>query len=196
MANHGIAYSLGQYNEVVYAILKSLPGVLAGTDPKQMIRRIQRSGEELADKLTEVLLTLETFVITTDGRKTASELARLTKQTFVSNWITDRDFPIKEHAVTNRTLEYVVFGERPKFEEVLEEFRRLNLVQPTYEEALCFSTCYPEEQKKYKIIFPHEPVICSDLPCVIVLQYFSSRDIAAVQIANLPTPAVYVGART
>ena len=51
----------------------------------------------------------------------------------------------------------VEFGHDPTSDEVLAEFARQGLERPTEEDALRFGEKYPDEQKKYSIVFLHEP---------------------------------------
>ena len=51
----------------------------------------------------------------------------------------------------------VEFGHDPTSDEVLAEFARQGLERPTEEDALRFGEKYPDEQKKYPIVFLHEP---------------------------------------
>jgi len=51
----------------------------------------------------------------------------------------------------------VEFDHDPTSDEVLAEFARQGLERPTGEDALRFGEKYPDEQKKYPIVFLHEP---------------------------------------
>lgn len=56
MSKHGTAYDLGQYNEVLKAVITELPAALDGTDPKAMITGIQNRGEVLRLALNRALV--------------------------------------------------------------------------------------------------------------------------------------------
>ncbi len=51
----------------------------------------------------------------------------------------------------------VEFDHDPTSDEVIAEFTRQGLERPTEEDALRFGEKYPDEQKKYPIVFLHEP---------------------------------------
>lgn len=59
MKTHGTAFGLGQYNEVLAALVKSLPGALDKREPKMLISALQKKGGVLSSKLTEIFKELE-----------------------------------------------------------------------------------------------------------------------------------------
>ena len=58
MSRHGTAYSLEQCGEVLVALTRALPKVLEGTDPKQVIKALDKRGEELGSALSRALLAM------------------------------------------------------------------------------------------------------------------------------------------
>lgn len=122
------------------------------------------NGKTLACVLREVFmangkLAGKVFPITCEGVKT-SELVKHGRYDDADERITDKLFPIERHAPQARMIEIVKLelGHDPTSNEVLAEFVRRGLKQPTYEDALVFGVAYPKEQKKHPIVFLHEPV--------------------------------------
>ncbi len=75
MSKHGTAnYSLGQYNEVLGAVQKALPGALVDTDPKAVIAALSKKGEHLQAGLNGLIVGITTE--TRPPMDTASQLAR------------------------------------------------------------------------------------------------------------------------
>ncbi len=101
----------------------------------------------------------DVFTLALQGKAKASELVRQGKYYWVNDWITDKRFPIQEHALVSRTIELVKFDHDPTSEEVLTELARRGLERPTYEDALYFGIEYPEEQRKHPVVFLHELVL-------------------------------------
>lgn len=166
MIRHGTDYSSEQYDKVLVVVAGALPKVLAGTDPEQMIFALQKRGEALEKTLVEAFLSFrdgatsrEVFTLTLEGAYKVSELVKQGKYDWVNDWITDECFPLEFESLPMRhTIELVEFEHDSTSEEVLAEFERLELERPTYEDALYFGIQYPEEQRKYPIVFLHEPV--------------------------------------
>lgn len=182
MTEHGTAtYTLGQYNEVLVAVTRVLPRGLEGTDPKILIRLLQKSGGVLSQKLAEVFRSMlqpcvatgEVFRLMIDGDKNASELVALAKYDWFNDWITDDHLPIKPHAPIEKVIEYVKFDRHPESEEVLAEFARRGLQRPAYEDALYFGLPYnyPDEQRRAPLVWLHEPVEVSDDNRYVLVSY-------------------------
>lgn len=67
MSQHGTAYTLGQYNEVMVMVVRALPKALEGTDPKRIITCLQQHGEGLGRALNEALLSQTKEIASTVG---------------------------------------------------------------------------------------------------------------------------------
>lgn len=118
---------------------------------------------------------INTCTIMCEGSHTASELVKLGKYEWSDDWITDERFRLKEHKPMSRTIELVKLDCRSTSEEVLQEFLRLGLERPTYEDGLYFGVQHPDQQRKRPIVFLHEPIMGPlGHPCVIVLSCGSS----------------------
>jgi hypothetical protein len=102
------------------------------------------------------------FTITLGGTSKISELVKRGNYDWFNEWITDDHFPTQPHAPVGRTIKLVEFDHDPSSEEIIQEFRRLGLKRPTYEDALQFGVEHPGEQCKHSIVFLHEPVLDPD----------------------------------
>ena len=102
----------------------------------------------------------EVFSITCEGMRKTSELVAEGRHGWSDDRITDERFPLQNHAPVNRTIELVEFRRMPTaYEQVADEFMRLGLECPTYEDALYFGIQHSEELKRLPpIAFPHQPV--------------------------------------
>jgi len=115
------------------------------------------------------------FPITLRGKK-AFVLVAFSEYDYVNSLITDERFPIAKHEPVPGTIELVEFDHHPTSEEVLAEFKKRGLERPTYEHALNFGIDHPEEQRKWPIIFLHEPVLNSyGFRSVLVLRGYSGK---------------------
>lgn len=99
-----------------------------------------------------------TFNVTLGGTSKTSELVKRCNYDWFNEWITDDHFPIQMHESVGRMVELVEFDFDPSSERIIEEFGRLGLKRPTYEDVLQFGLEYPGEQCKHSIVFLHEPV--------------------------------------
>lgn len=70
----------------------------------------------------------------------------------------------------------VEFDHDPTSEEVIAEFARQGLERPTEEDALRFGEKYPDEQKKYPIVFLHEPWQDPDGDLSVLVLSFGGRE--------------------
>lgn len=102
------------------------------------------------------------FAIKHGGTSKTSELVNRGKYDWINEWITDDHFPIQPHESVDRTIKLVEFDHDPSSKDIIEEFGRLGLKCPTYEDALQFGVEYPDEQCKHSIVFLHEPVLDPD----------------------------------
>lgn len=111
------------------------------------------------------------FPITLWGDISVEDLLVLGKYYIVGGRTQSKLPPINMHRKAyNCVVELVEFDHDPTVDELLEEFERLGLEQPTVEAALYFGIHYPDEQGKNPIIFLHKPVEDSDdLGHVLVL---------------------------
>lgn len=109
------------------------------------------------------------FVITCNGSYRTSKLIVQGKYDGVNNEITSRRFPLKKHPPVIRTIRLVKFKYQQTSCKVLRWFKRHGFERPTYEDALYFGIQHPEEQRRYEIVFLHEPVQCSAGPFILIL---------------------------
>ncbi len=100
---------------------------------------------------------IATHTITCEG-STTLKLVRSGRYNWQDPAITDERFPIQTHASSLRTIELIECDYELSSEEALEELRRHGLERPTHEDALQFGVDHPEEQRKRRIVFLHEPV--------------------------------------
>lgn len=119
--------------------------------------------------------TAKTFSLLLEGNHTASELIALGKYDWHNDWITDERFPIVRHAPIQRTIEYVTFNRDVETGEVLAGFGSRELDRPTYEDALYFGKKYPNEQRKHRIVWLHEPVLSPDGDRRVLMLYAIDR---------------------
>lgn len=56
---HGTPFGLGQYNEVLTAVVKSLPKALAGRDPKILIAALQKKGALISKEVQDLFAKIE-----------------------------------------------------------------------------------------------------------------------------------------
>ena len=162
MTKHGTASQVaGSYIELQAAVLRALPRDI---DPDVALGWTQNS-KSLARVLKSALTPNgkssvgNFFLISCDGSHEASELVARGKYDQSNRQITNKLFPIRGHAPTERAIrmiELVEFDYNPTSEEVLSEFRRRGLERPTYEDALCFGIQHPKEQRQHVIVFLHE----------------------------------------
>lgn len=160
MTKHGTTSQVtGSYLEFQVAVLRALP---RNIDP-DIVLNWMRNGESLTRVLKDALtpnnkIIDNIFRITCEGLCKTSELVKRGKYGWSDNDITDKLFPLQEHAPVNRRIELIRFNDSLTSEEVLAEFNNRGLECPTYEDALYFGIEHPEEQRKYPIVFLHEPV--------------------------------------
>ncbi|OGD29603.1 hypothetical protein A2833_02220 [Candidatus Azambacteria bacterium RIFCSPHIGHO2_01_FULL_44_55] len=99
----------------------------------------------------------ERFIITCYGHNTASELTR-GKYYWSNKLFTDERFPLEKHASYKRVIEPVEFDHHCSTEDVVNEWRRRELLRPTYEDALYFGVQQHEAYARRPWIFLHHPV--------------------------------------
>lgn len=99
-----------------------------------------------------------TFVITYQGRKT-SELIKLGKYTDADLSIGDERFRTQRHMPVTRTIELVKCHYWHNLQEGLAELAHYGLRCPRFEDALEFGVQHPEEQRNWRLVFPHKPVL-------------------------------------
>ncbi len=100
------------------------------------------------------------FTFATGDKRSAKELLDAGKYDGVGDYA--RQFVEgKKFRLANKPDEVdmvlVEFDHDPTSEEVLAEFKRQGLGRSTEEDALRFGEKFPDEQKKYPIVFLHEP---------------------------------------
>ena len=100
------------------------------------------------------------FVITCDGSLKASELVKRGHFVWFDERMTNMWFRIVSHMPKTSTIVLIGAGRKTTlaFGEELEQFERLGLQRPTFEQALMFGIRYPEEQVKHPIVWLHEPI--------------------------------------
>ncbi len=108
--------------------------------------------------LVQAATAVFTFVI--GDKRSAKELLAAGKYDWVGDYA--RQFVEgKKFRLADKPEEVdmvlVEFNHDPTSDEVLAEFARQGLERPTEEDALRFGEKYPDEQKKYPIVFLHEP---------------------------------------
>lgn len=100
------------------------------------------------------------FTIAVDDKRSAKELLVAGKYDWVGDYarqfVEGKKFRLAEVA-GEVDLVLVEFQQDPTSEEVLAEFARQDLERPTEEDALRFGEKFPDEQKKYPLVFLHEP---------------------------------------
>jgi hypothetical protein len=96
-------YSLGQYNEIVVAVLRALPKALEGTDPKLVIKILQKKGSSLECALKEFVTSeirsIETenqYTVMLNGFWTTEDLLGLGEYGYVNENINSVDLPRSE----------------------------------------------------------------------------------------------------
>ncbi len=100
------------------------------------------------------------FTFATGDKRSAKELLAAGKYDWVGDYA--RQFVEgKKFRLADKPEEIdmvlVEFDHDPTSDEVLAEFKQQGLERPTEEDALRFGEKYPDEQKKYPIVFLHEP---------------------------------------
>lgn len=130
-------------------------------DPNQLKECLQRAIEgKFNSAATLVQAEAAIFTIATGDKRSAKELLAAGKYDWVDDYarqfVEGKKFPLASKA-EDVDLVLVEFGHDPESEEVLAEFKRQGLERPIAEDALRFGEKFPDEQKKYPLVFLHEP---------------------------------------
>jgi hypothetical protein len=97
------------------------------------------------------------FHIMVGGRMTTEQVVETGKYDWVNSNINSRNFPMRPRPAGQQVvIELLEFDYDPSTEQVLKEARKRGLERPVYEDALFFGEQFPEEQRKYPVVFLHE----------------------------------------
>lgn len=108
--------------------------------------------------LVQAATTVFTFM--TGDKRSAKELLAAGNYDWVGDYarqfVEGKKFRLADKA-EEVDIVLVEFSHDPSSEEVLAEFAKQGLERPMEEDTLRFGEKYPDEQKKYPIVFLHEP---------------------------------------
>lgn len=93
------------------------------------------------------------------GHKTTEEAMAAGHYDYVNPGITSRNFPLRIRPRVGGAREIVLleFNYDPDSEQVLAEAKRLGLERPDYDDSFDFGEQFPDVQRKFPVVFLHEP---------------------------------------
>ena len=138
--------TLGQYNEILEAVIKALPRALEGKDPKEVIKSFQNKGEALEKALGESIQNfLKKPIFARDMTKKGWEL------------VEDVSEPAKIVIANMETVSFLI-GSEPSISGKLMRQRAVdlgaNLGQRQAEFLLEHQEEIPKEFQKFYLVFP------------------------------------------
>ena len=160
---HGTAtYTLGQYNEVSVAIMRALPKVLAGTDPKKVIRAVG-NGQALELALNDALVQLlngkvltgshPVYTVIVNYDLSIEEAVALGKYDHIfPNEVTSENFKTKRNGVAKLKVKLINFEDWPSTKEIPEKLNQLGYRPAELHELLALGARYPDLQRKSPIV--------------------------------------------
>lgn len=159
MSKHGTAiYTLGQYNEVHVALTRALPRALEGTDPKQVIKAVQK-GEALEqglDKMIQLLLgeksSIEFYSVTVNYGVKIETAVKRGHYDYANKNITSQNFPTKKKGKVERRIGLIPFGSLTSGREALMQLDQMGYIPADLRGLLTFGENYPEVQREFPIV--------------------------------------------
>lgn len=185
---HGTAtYTLGQYNEVSVAIMRALPKVLAGTDPKKVIKAVE-NGQALEEALNDALLLLlnrkvsvgikalpklhPVYPVTVNYDLSVEEAVALGKYDHVfPNEVSSKHFKTERNGIAELKITLVCIEENLMTKEIPEKLDQLGYRPAELHELLAFGAKYPDVQRRFPIvalgsIWQESPIIHRSIPWI------------------------------
>lgn len=172
---HGTAFALGQFAEVSASITRALPRALAGIDPKTLLDRMNRGGEDLERMLGETLRALvgiaptpakeqkpatpalptpTSYPVTVpyQGNTTIKELVAAGMYDWHDDRISDAHFPQRREGAEGALVELVHFNRSISSDDVLNELDQRGLRAANPAELLAFGVTHPAVQREFPIV--------------------------------------------